>query len=211
MTEDELGSGSGVDAESLGADGDTAIVGDFDDGAFTPDEGPPRTTRHGPEHRAICVYGGVPGLLGFHVEFAMDFVLVAMQTQVADVGIGLNEVGDVFAGEEGGEAVLPELVFAFDFAFGLGRGGVDEADAVEVEGFAELGEGVGDVGEEEGVVVHVELERQAVFQKGGGEEVVISEEVFVLVEFGAGEEAAAIIEHVEHGEESFGGREPAVR
>ena len=68
---------------------------------------------------------------------------------------------------------------------------------------AELGEGVRDVGEEEGVEVHVEFERQAVFEEGGGE-------VFVLVEFGAGEEAAAIVEHVEHGEESLAGREPAV-
>ena len=33
--------------------------------------------------------------------------------------VGLVEVGDVFAGEVGGQALLPEEVRAFDFAFGL--------------------------------------------------------------------------------------------
>ncbi len=211
MTKDEFGFGGGLDSEALGGDGDAAIVGDLDDGAFAPDERPPRTTWDGTPHGTFFFFGGVPGLLGFPLEFALEFVLVAMVAQVGDVGIGLREIGDVFAGEKGGEAVLPELVFALDFAFGLRRGGVAEGDAVEVEGFAELGEGVGDLGEEAGVEVHVEFEGQAVFEKGGGEEVVIGQEVFVLVEFGAGEEAAAIVEHVEHGEEAFAGREPAVR
>lgn len=210
MTEDEFGFWGDRDAEALGSDGDAAIVGDFDDGAFAPDERPPRTTWDGTQHGTFFFFGGVPGLLGFHLEFAMEFVLVAMVAQVGDVGIGLREIGDVFAGEEGGEAVLPELVFAFDFAFGLRRGGIAEGDAVEVEGLAELGQGVGNVGEEEGVEVHVEFEGQAVFEKGGGEEVVIGQEVFVLVEFGADEEAAAIVEHVEHGEQAFAARKPAV-
>ena len=210
MTEDESGFGGGLDAKALGGDGNAAIVGDFDDGAFAPDERPPRTAWDGPQHGTFFFFGGVPGLLGFHLEFALEFVLVAMAAQVGDVRIGLREIGDVFAGEKGGEAVLPELVFAFNFAFGLRRGGVAEGDAVEVERLAELGEGVGDVGEEEGMEVHIEFQRQAVFEKGGGEEVVIGEEVFVLVEFGAGEEAAAIVEHVEHGKKAFAARKPAV-
>ena len=75
--------------------------------------------------------------------------------------------------KKAGEAVLPELVFAFDFAFGLGRGGVAEGNAVEAERLSELSEGVGDVGEEAGMEVHIEFEREAVFEEGGGEEVVI--------------------------------------
>ena len=51
---------------------------------------------------------------------------------------------------------------AFDFAFGLWGGGIAEFDAVEVEGLAELGEGVGDMGEEEGVKIHIEDQGQAV-------------------------------------------------
>ena len=48
----------------------------------------------------------------------MDFVLVALAAQLADVGIALGAVGDGFAGEEGGAVVFPQLVFAFDFANG---------------------------------------------------------------------------------------------
>ena len=150
-------------------------------------------------------------MLGFHLEFAMEFVLVAMEPQVRDVRIGLRQIGDVFAGEVGGEAILPVLVFAFDFPFGLRCRGVAQGDAVEAEGLAELGKGVGDVGEEEGVEVHVEFQGQAAFAKGDREEVIIGQEVFVLVEFGAGEETAAIVEHIEHGKEAFRVREPAVR
>jgi hypothetical protein len=149
-------------------------------------------------------------LLGFQVEFAMEFMLIAMEAQVGDVRIGLSEIGNIFAGEVGGEAVLPALMFAFDFAFGLGRGCVEEAHAMEAPGLAELGQGVGNLGEEEGVEVHVEFEGQAAFEKGGGKEVEVSREVFVFVEFGAGEETAAIVEPIEHGEKSFAGRKPAV-
>ena len=211
MTEDESGFWGGLDAQALGTDRDATIVADFDAGAFAPDEGPPRAAWDGPQDGTFFFFGGVPGLLRFHMEFAMEFVLVAMVAQGGDVGIGVREIGDIFAGEKGGQSALPELVFAFDFAFGLRRGGVAERDAVEVEGLAELGEGVGGVGEEEGMKVHVEFEGQAVFEKGGGKEVVIGEEVFVLVEFGAGEDTAAIVEHVEHGKEAVAGREAAVR
>ena len=109
-------------------------------------------------------------MLGFHLEFAVEFAVVAMMAQIGDVGIGVCEIGDVFAGGKRGTPVLPELVFAFDFAFGLRRGGVAERDAVEVAGLAELGAGVGDVGEEAGVKVHAEFEGKAAFAKGGGAE-----------------------------------------
>jgi len=111
---------AGLEAQALVADGDAAIGSDFDDGAFAPDEGPPGTTRDETPDGAIFFLGGVPGLLRFYLEFAMAFVLVAMAAQVGDVRIGLSEIGYVFAGEGGGEAVLPVLVFAFDFAFGPG-------------------------------------------------------------------------------------------
>jgi hypothetical protein len=38
------------------------------------------------------------------------------------VRIGDFDCSDLLAGEVGGESSLPELMFAFDFAFGLGRG-----------------------------------------------------------------------------------------
>ena len=181
--EDDFGAGRDFEAEALGADGDAAVVADFDLGALAPNVGPPGAARHGPQDGAFFLFGGVPGVLGFHVEFAMDFVRVAMEAQSVHLGVGVVEVGDLLAGEEGGEPVLPELMFAFDFALGLGRGGVAKTHAVEAEGLAELGEGVGDVGEEEGMEVHVEFQRQAAFEEGGGEEVVIGEERFPFVEF----------------------------
>jgi len=140
----------------------------------------------------------------------VDFVLVAMEAQGVHLRVGVREVGDVFAGEEGGEAVLPELVFAFDLALGLRGGRVAEGDAIEVQRLAELGEGFRNVGEEEGMEVHIEFEGQAAFQEGGGEEVEVGQEGFAFVELGTGEEAAAIVEHVEHGKDGFGAGKPAV-
>ncbi len=60
------------------------------------------------------------------------------------------------------------------------------------------------------VVIDVELQRASVRQEGGGQEIKIGKQQFALVEFGAGEEAAAIVEHVEPGEGELGVREPAV-
>ena len=56
----------------------------------------------------------------------------------------------------------------FDFALGLGGGGGAQGDAVEVERGAQLAEGVGVMGVEEGVVGDVEGQRQAVGLKGAG-------------------------------------------
>jgi len=83
--------------------------------------------------------------------------------------------GDVFGGEEGGQAALPVLVLAFDFAFGLRSRGVAQGDAVEVQGGSELGQGLGSLWEEEAVVVHVEFERQAMFNESGGQKVEVSQ------------------------------------
>src|SRR5207249_6695236 len=107
-------------------------------------------------------------------------------------------------------AALPELMFAFDFAFGLGRGGVAQADVVELERPAQLGEGVWLVREKDTVVIDVDLERASVRPESGGQEVEVGEQEFALVKFGAGEQAAAIIQHVEHGKGELGVRKPAV-
>ena len=102
-----------------------------------------------------------------------------MGAEFFEQGVGGGEVGDGVCGEEGREAVLPVLMAALDLALGLRRGGVTEAHAVKVEGFAELGERAGDVGEEEGMVVDVEGEREAVGEDGGRQEVEASEEILL--------------------------------
>jgi hypothetical protein len=81
-----------------------------------------------------------------------------MEPQCLDMRVGLVEVGDVFAGEVGGQALLPEEVRALDFAFGLRGWSIAEGNAIEVKGSAQLGEGVWDMGEEEAVEVYVDFQ-----------------------------------------------------
>ena len=54
-------------------------------------------------------------------------------------------------GKVSGQALLPEEVTAFDFAFGLWGWSVTEADAIEVQSLAQLGQGVRVMGEEQQV------------------------------------------------------------
>lgn len=51
-------------------------------------------------------------------------------------------------------------------------------------------EGIGDGGEEEGVVVHVESEREADLEEDRGQQIEVGEEPFVVVEAGPWEHAA---------------------
>ena len=71
---------------------------------------------------------------------------------------------------------------AFDFAFGLRRGGVEEFDTVEVKSLPQLREGVGIVGVKEGMVVHIKRQRQAVGLEDASEEVEVGEQCFAWVE-----------------------------
>ena len=89
------------------------------------------------------------GLVRGLAEFAMDFMLVGVGQELVEQLVGSGEFGDVVGGEERDEAFLPVVVAAFDFAFGLWSWSVAELDAVEVQGGAELGEGVGVVGVED--------------------------------------------------------------
>ena len=198
MTEYQLGGGRSLDPEELGSDGHTAIRTDFDRSAHAPDEGPPRAARDGTQDAAFLLLSTVPGLLGFHLEFAVNFVLVAMAAQVLDMGVGLVNVSDLFTGEVSGQALLPEEVTAFDFALGLWGWGVTEADAVEVQGLAELGQGLRVMGEEEAVKIDIDFQRQATLDEGGGQEIQVGQEEFPFIDFRAGENATAVVEHVDH-------------
>lgn len=158
VAEDGFGAWLGLDAKELGADRQAAIGADLDAGALAPDKGPPGTGGFRAQHGAFFFESAGPSLLGFHFEFAVDFVLVAMKAQGLDLRIGLIEIGDVFTGEVGGQALLPEEMCALDFALGLRGGGVAEGDAVEVKGLAQLGERFGIMREEEAVKVHVDFQ-----------------------------------------------------
>ena len=148
---DEAGAWRGLDAQAQGACGDATVRVDFEGRAEAEDVGPPRALWGGAKDGAVFLLGALPGGERSHGQFAMALVGVAVEAEVGEQGVGAVEVGDGFCGEEGGEAVLPVLMAAFDFAFGLRGGGVAEADVIEAQGLAELGESVRDAGEKEAV------------------------------------------------------------
>src|ERR1039458_7460049 len=130
--EDYLGARGAFDVQALGADGHAAVGADLESRADTPNIRPPRAARGGAQDGPLFLLGEFPGLFGGHAQFAMGFVDVAMETQSVDVWVGGFDLGNLFAGKIGREPTLPELVLALDFALGLRRWGIKEADVVEL-------------------------------------------------------------------------------
>jgi hypothetical protein len=137
------------------------------------------------------------GGLGRLAEFAMAFMLVGVGEELVEQRVGAGQFADLVGGQEGREALLPVIVAALDFAFGLRGGGVAQGYAVEVQGRAQLGESVRVVRVKEGVVVHVEGQRQAVRLEGAGEEVQVGQEGFTGVKPGADVEAGGVVEQIQ--------------
>jgi len=197
-------------AEALCADRHASIGADFEGGAHAPNIIPPGASGGWTQGGTFFLFGLGPSAERSLAQFAMNFLGVAMGSQRVDVCIGGLNFPDVFTGKKGGQASLPKLMFAFDFAFGLGRRGITQADVVELKGPAQLGERVGIVGEKDAVIVDVELQGPAVRAEGGGQKIEVGKQQFSLVDFGTGEQAAAIIEHIEHGKGMFGMWKPTV-
>ena len=102
MTENEFGGRRSFDAEELGADGHAPIRANPDGSVHAPDKRPPGAAWDGTQDVAFVLLSSVPSLLGFHLEFAVNFVLVSMKAQILDMLVGLIDVGDLFTGEVGG-------------------------------------------------------------------------------------------------------------
>jgi len=134
-----------------------------------------------------------------------------MEAQSIDMSVGVVQLGDLFTGKVGWETILPELVFAFDFALGLRSWGIKEANVVELESPTQLSDSARSFSEKDAVVIDVELQGASMGQEGRGEEVEVRQQKFSVVELGADEESAAIIEHIEHGKIDGRVREPRVR
>ena len=160
-----------IDAQTCGAEGDAAVWIDAGVGALTPEVRPPWAGWSGPQSGAFFAECELPCGVRSGADLAMFFLFVAMQPQLVEQGVGRVEGGDGLGGEDRGQALLPEVVEAFDFALGLRRGGVAQGDFVEAHGGTELGKGIGRMGEEKGVVIDIEGEGQAAGGKGAGEEV----------------------------------------
>ena len=149
--------------------------------------------------------------VGCLTQFTMDFVLVGVGHELVEQLVGPGEFDDLVGGQEGDEAFLPVVMAAFDFALGLRGWGIEQLDAVEVEGGAELGEGVGVVGVEEGMVVHIKGQGQAVGLKDAGKEIEVGQEGFTEVEACAGVEAGGVIKNVQQGLLVGAAGQPGVR
>ena len=78
LAEEDFGAWRRVDAKKLRADRHTAIRADFDMGAEAPDKGPPGAGERRAQNGAFFFECQIPGLLGFHFEFTVDFVVVPM-------------------------------------------------------------------------------------------------------------------------------------
>lgn len=111
--------------------------------------------------------------------------MVDMAQELVEQAIGTFQLADVVCGQERGQASLPEVVTAFDFALGLRGGRKAQGDAVEMQSGPQLGEGLGRVGEEERMIVHIKGQRQAVSEEGARQEIEVSREGFAVVETSA--------------------------
>ena len=210
-TTDDGGAGWSVNGLALGADGDFAVVPNADAGLLAPDVGPPRTVGIGAQDGSFFGAGLLLGGVGCLAEFAVDFVLVGVGQELIEQRVGPGEFDDLIGGQEGDEAFLPVVVAAFDFTFGLGRWGIEQLNAVEVERGAELGEGVGGVGVEEGVEVHIQGQRQAVGLEDAGKKIEVGQEGFAWVEACAGVAAGGVVEDVQQGLLVGAAGQPGVR
>jgi len=209
--ENDFGSWGKFQAQALGANGNATIGADLDGGPNAPNIRPPRATRGWAQHGTFFFFGQIPGPLRSKTQFAVSFVSVTMEAQSLDMGIGLGQLGDAFTGKVGRETFLPELMFALDFAFGLGGGSIKETNVIKLERPAQLSESVRGFSEKEAVIIHVELKRSPVGQEGRGQEIEVGQEQLAVVKFGADEEAGAIIEHIEHGIVDRGVWKPGMR
>jgi len=188
-----------IDGMALGTNGDFAVVADADTGLQAPDEGPPGTSRGGTQDGAFIGEGLSLGGVGSGAKLAVDFMLIGVREKLVKQAVGAFEFEDAIGGEQWWEALLPVVMAAFDFAFGLRGWGVAEVDAVEVEGLTELGEGIGIMGVKEGMEVHIESQGQAVGFEDAGEEVQMGQQGFGGIEACADIETGGVVQQVEEG------------
>ena len=74
VAEDDFGAGWLFEAEAFGANGDAAIVADFDWGADAPDLRPPRTDRRGAQHGTLGFQCRRPRRLRRLAQLPMHFL-----------------------------------------------------------------------------------------------------------------------------------------
>ena len=175
MAEHDTRAWLGGDWKALGSNWDTALGTDARRSAQAPDVGPPRAVRNWAQDRAFFLESQIPSLLRRHFNFAMELFGIVVLAQLIDVGIGRLQGFDLFSGKIGWQAILPELMFPFDFAFGLWGGRVAESDAIKPERLSQSGERIGHAAKEQAVVIDVKQQRQAIGTEGLGQEIEVGQ------------------------------------
>ena len=69
---------------------------------------------------------------------------------------------------------------------------------------------LGIMGEENAVEIDIDFQRQAILDEGGGQEIQIGQKQFPFIDFGAGENATAVVEHVDHRKQAWVVGEPGM-
>lgn len=194
---DDQRAGRSIQAHALGSDGDFAIIADADTGALAPNERPPGTRRHWTNDGAFLGQRLLAGQVRSDTQLPMRFGLINVRQELVEQMVGPFQLQDAVGGQEGWQPFLPEVMTSLDFAFGLRGRCVTQSHAVEMKGLAELSEGLREVGEEEGMVVHIKRQRQSMGLKGPGQEIEVSQQGFAGIEPSAGIITGGVVEQVE--------------
>lgn len=129
---DDFGPWWSLNRVAPGGHWDLSVIADADPSLLAPDKRPPRAGRGWAQSGAFLGEGLLACGVWSHAQFAVDFVLVDVQQELVEQAIGAFQIEDAIGGQEWGQAFLPVIVSAFDFALGLRRGGVTQGDPVEV-------------------------------------------------------------------------------
>ena len=86
----------------------------------------------------------------------MNFMIIVVLSQFIDLGIGLNNLVDVFDGKKSRQPILPEKVLAFHLPLGLWSGCILEVDPDPLQDFSQVREQFRHSIEKETVVVHIQ-------------------------------------------------------
>lgn len=110
--------------------------------------------------------------------------------------IGLIYLVYMLGGKVSRQAVLPEQMLPFNFAFGLGRWCILETDPDPFQDFSQICEHVRQSAEEEAMEVHVQAGRQTVFFKGNTHKIKVCQQTLARIQSRSDHYPATVINHV---------------
>jgi hypothetical protein len=103
---------------------DFAVVADADAGLQAPNIRPPRAGWRGTQDGTVLSQGLSACAVRRGAQFAVDFVFIGMRQELVQQVVGANQLDNRVGGQQRRQALLPVVVAALDFAFGLRGWGV---------------------------------------------------------------------------------------